>query len=568
MGLSAALNIAGNAINVFSTGVQVTGQNLANASTPGYIVENLNLQSSPSYSASSLIVGSGVEATGVTQQVSQYLQQQILGANSQYSASNQLNSVYTSLQQQLQALGDNNLSTQLSNFSGALSSLATQPSSASLNAQAVDAGTQLASSITSLSTSLDQQTQNDNTQVQQLVTQANTLIQNIAQLNPQITQMEASGQSDSQAGSLLDQRYSDLNQLSQIMPVTYTQNGDGSINVYSGSNYLVLGQQSQQLQTVAASSNGMSVLNVQFGSTGGMITASTPGSGQLAGVLQGRDNVVGGFIQSLNTLSSAMISSFNQIYASGQGTDAYSSVTSDNAVTDPTAALNQAGLAFSPQSGSFQLQVLNQTTGTTSTSTINVDLSGTGSDTTLNSLAAEINSVANVSATVTPDGYLQINADPNYQIQFSDDSSNVLSSLGVNTFFTGSDASDIGVNSAVTANPDLFASGQGGSDPSNGSNALALSQFASNPLGALNGESLTDNYNALVTNIGNQASAETALSQSQNDFVQSLNSQQQQVSGVSIDQQAIQLMQYQEDYQASAKVVTTIDSLYQTLMQM
>jgi flagellar hook-associated protein 1 FlgK len=298
-----------------------------------------------------------------------------------------------------------------------------------------------------------------------------------------------------------------------------------------------------------------------------MITASTPGSGQLAGVLQGRDNVVGGFIQSLNTLSSAMISSFNQIYASGQGTDAYSSVTSDNAVTDPTAALNQAGLAFSPQSGSFQLQVLNQTTGTTTTSTINVNLSGTGTDTTLNSLAAELNSVANVSATVTPDGHLEIDADPNYQIQFSDDSSNVLSSLGVNTFFTGSNASDIGVNSAVTANPSLFASGQGG-DPSNGSNALELSQFASNPLAALNGESLNDNYNALVTNIGNQASAETALSQSQNDFVQSLNSQQQQVSGVSIDQQAIQLMQYQEDYQASAKVVTTIDNLYQTLMQM
>jgi flagellar hook-associated protein 1 FlgK len=567
MGLSAALNIASNALNVFSTGIQVTGQNLANASTPGYIVENLNLQSAPSYTASPLILGSGVEATGVTQQVSQYLQQQILGANSQYSASNQLNSVYTSLQQQLQALGDNNLSTQLGNFSSALSSLASQPSSASLNAQAVDAGTQLASSITSLSTSLDQQTQNDNTQVQQLVTQANSLIQNIAQLNPQITQLEASGQSDSQAGSLLDQRYDDLNQLSQIMPVTYTQNSDGSINVYSGSNYLVLGQQSQQLQTVPASSNGMSVLNVQFGSTGGMITASTAGSGQLAGVLQGRDTVVGGFIQSLNTLSSAMISSFNQIYASGQGTDAYSSVTSANAVTDPTAALNQAGLAFSPQSGSFQLQVLNQTTGTTTTSTINVNLSGTGSDTTLNSLAAEINSVANVSATVTPDGYLQINADPNYQVQFSDDSSNVLSALGVNTFFTGSDASDIGVNSAVTANPNLFASGQG-SGPSDGSNALALSQFASNPLAALNGESLNDSYNALVTNIGNQASAETALSQSQNDFVQSLNSQQQQVSGVSIDQQAIQLMQYQENYQASAKVVTTIDNLYQVLMQM
>ncbi len=119
MGLGAALNIAGNALNVFSTGVQVTGQNLANATTPGYIVEDLNLQTAPSYGVSPLVLGSGVRAAGVTQQVNQYLQQQILGANSDYSSSNQLNSVYTALQQQLQALGNNNLSTQFSNFSSA-----------------------------------------------------------------------------------------------------------------------------------------------------------------------------------------------------------------------------------------------------------------------------------------------------------------------------------------------------------------------------------------------------------------------------------------------------------------
>jgi flagellar hook-associated protein 1 FlgK len=71
-----------------------------------------------------------------------------------------------------------------------------------------------------------------------------------------------------------------------------------------------------------------------------------------------------------------------------------------------------------------------------------------------------------------------------------------------------------------------------------------------------------------VTGVANNASAETTLSTSQNDFLQSLTSQQQQYSGVSLDQQAIQLMQYQEDYQASAKVVTTIDNLYQVLMQM
>jgi flagellar hook-associated protein 1 FlgK len=70
----------------------------------------------------------------------------------------------------------------------------------------------------------------------------------------------------------------------------------------------------------------------------------------------------------------------------------------------------------------------------------------------------------------------------------------------------------------------------------------------------------------MVTGIANNASAETTLSQSQNDLLQSLTAQQQQTSGVSLDQQAIQLMQYQQGYQASAKVVTTIDQMFQVLM--
>jgi flagellar hook-associated protein 1 FlgK len=565
MGLGAALGIAGNALNVFSTGVQVTGNNLANASTPGYIVEDLLLQPAPSYGVPPLILGTGVEAIGVKQQVNQFLQQQILGATSDSSGSNQLSTVYTNLQQQLQALGDNNLSTQFSSFASALSNLANQPSSAALNAQAVDAGTSLANAISTLRTSMDTQRSLDNTQVQQLVNQANNLIKNIVQLNPQITKLESSQLLQSQAGSLRDQRYQDLNQLSQIIPITYTENKDGSLNIYSGSNYLVLGEQSQQLRTVPAGSQGVATVNVQFGTTGGTITGDSTSGGQLAAVLQGRDKVLGGFTQSLDTLTSSMISAFNQIYASGEGTDGFTSVTSANTLSDPTVSLSQAGLAFPPQNGSFQLQVLNTTTGLTSTSTINVNLTGEPGDTTLNSLAAAINGVANASATVTPDGHLQLSAASGYQLKFSNDTSNVLSSLGINTFFTGSNSSNIGINSAVVANPNTFASGQG-NGPTDGSNALALSQFASTPLTSLNGETLNQNYNALITGIANNASAETTLSQSQSDFLQTLTTQQQQVSGVSLDAQAIQLMQYQQGYQASAKVVTTIDQMFQVLM--
>ena len=222
-----------------------------------------------------------------------------------------------------------------------------------------------------------------------------------------------------------DQRYQDLNQLSQIIPVSYTNNSDGSINVYTGSDYLVMGGSTQQLQTVPSSTAGVTTENVQLSVTGTQFTAQSSGTGQLIGTLQGRDNVLGGFANGLNTLASNLITSFNQIYASGQGTASYSSVTSQNAVSDPNAALNAAGLPSTPQNGNFQIEVTNEVTGQTTTSTINVNLNGTGSDTSLNSLASELNGVANISASVTPDGHLAISADSNYQIQFANDSSNL-----------------------------------------------------------------------------------------------------------------------------------------------
>src|SRR5579862_7451029 len=216
MGLGAALGIASNAIDVFSTGIQVAGQNIANANTPGYILEKLQLTPGPSYGVSPLILGTGVEATGVTQQVNQFLQSEILTANSSSSSSSAVSTAYTNLQQQINSLGGSDLATQLSNFAGAINNLANQPESSTVRTQAVDQGEQLANYILSLRTSVDQERQNENSQVQQLVIQANSLIQQIAQLNPQITKSESSGLLQSQAGTLRDQRYQDLNQLSQI----------------------------------------------------------------------------------------------------------------------------------------------------------------------------------------------------------------------------------------------------------------------------------------------------------------------------------------------------------------
>src|SRR5271170_7797664 len=102
MGLSATLGLAANALDVFQAGIQVAGQNIANANTPGYIQEQLNLQPAFDYTYGSLILGTGVKATGVTQVVDQFLQSQITSATSNSSGASTLSSAYTNLQNQIQ----------------------------------------------------------------------------------------------------------------------------------------------------------------------------------------------------------------------------------------------------------------------------------------------------------------------------------------------------------------------------------------------------------------------------------------------------------------------------------
>ena len=124
---------------------------------------------------------------------------------------------------------------------------------------------------------------------------------------------------------------------------------------------------------------------------------------------------------------------------------------------------SQAGLPFTPTNGSFQIIATNTQTGVSTTNNIPVALLGSGHDTTLNSLAAEINGVSGLSAQVA-NGTLTISSTgANTQFAFGTDTSGTLAALGINTFFTGSQAGSIGVNSTLLQDPTKFAASTPGS---------------------------------------------------------------------------------------------------------
>jgi len=119
--------------------------------------------------------------------------------------------------------------------------------------------------------------------------------------------------------------------------------------------------------------------------------------------------------------------------------------------------------------------------------------------------------------------------------------------------------------SVAITDPALIAASSDGSAGSNG-NAEAL--YALRNQAVINGQSPTDYYSSIVFNIGNAAANAIAGQSASGLVLGQLNDQRASVSGVSLDQEAANLMQYQQAYAASAQVISTINSMMQTVINM
>ena len=135
-------------------------------------------------------------------------------------------------------------------------------------------------------------------------------------------------------------------------------------------------------------------------------------------------------------------------------------------------------------------------------------------------------------------------------------------------FFTGTDAASIAVNSALAADPStLQASGTAGAAGDN-SVALALAQLANGKISGLNNQTFTQSFAQTVSGLGETLASVNDQVANSGAVATMLTNQRQSVSGVSLDEEMTQLMQYQQAYRASAELITTINEMLQTVNSM
>ncbi|MGV6814607.1 MAG: flagellar basal body rod C-terminal domain-containing protein, partial [Phycisphaerales bacterium] len=242
---------------------------------------------------------------------------------------------------------------------------------------------------------------------------------------------------------------------------------------------------------------------------------------------------------------------------------------------DQTLALNDpnnasfADLPYGPTNGSFTISVQNDN-GTSSQIQIDIDLDGLtnagvegfSDDTTAEDIRSQLDAISGISASFDPSGRLVIDADPGFSYSFSEDTSGVLATMGVNSFFEGTSASTIAVRDDVTV---MLGRMEGDQFVANGT-ALAIGNLTDKAADGLGGLSVSKFWAQQAQDIAVKTSRARTEANATRLVRESLDGQRAAVSGVSIDEESINLMTYQRQYQAAAQVVTTTQQMFDTLL--
>ncbi len=546
--------------------MSVTGQNIANLANPDYTRQSgrlVAMHGGPIYNH--VRPGAGVRMNQLTRHVDAALESRLrlsLGSRSAaevvYQALSQTESAYNELTEQ-------DISTQLGEFFARFSELETAPRSSSSRGLTIATADALVTAIKRQRSGLVGQISRLNDSAAAAAQQAGNLTAEVASLNVLISQQEANG--TTVASALRDRRDALLRDLGELMDIQVREQPSGSVNVYIGSEPLVEFDRSRGPIVETVIEDGVEIAAVRFSDTHGTVVM---GDGKLFGLLQARDYYLRDQIDRFDTLAAGLIYEVNRIHSSGVGLVGYRELLSEYSVNDPSAALDSstAALPFPLENGTFIVHLRDAATGQEITRQIHVDLDGlNGDDTTLSSLAAALNDVPGLTATVTTDNRLQLEADSGQEMWFSEDSSGALASLGLASFFTGQDARDIAVRQELHDDPRLMALSLGGA-LSDGGNAGRLANLAldTSTSTLLSQRSIQDYHETLVTELGVKASAALVDHDAAQAVYEGLYAQREALSGVNLDEEAVNLTRYEMAYQGAARYLSVVDSLASEIM--
>lgn len=566
------LDIATRALRTQQTLVDVTNQNIANANTPGYSRQSATVTASAAYPIPVFSqtgvgqLGTGVQVTAVTRARDTFVDSQMRTQLSSQGRWTARQTALTQLEATVNEPSSTGLSSMLTKYFQGWQNVANSPSDASARASLVQQGQSLTDTFNNLSKQFTQQQSDLDNQVGLTVSNINDYAQQIANINKQISLVETSGM---KANDLRDQRDQLLDQLSGLAKVSYTESSEGSVSVYLGGRQLVDRDRVNQLQV--ATPNGQKWSQVQWASDG---TVATVSDGKLKGILESRDTVVQGSLDNLNTLANRVMTSVNSLQTSGAGLDGKSgvlffngtdaaSMSLDPAITGPngTDHIAAAVMYADPTSATGYSSAVGDSSNATAIGELANSAAQLAGSSGLQPGTTFGGSVSVVGASVA-----NANANTTYSLSVSGNTVtfNNGSTTQTGTVTVGNDSAG---NQIVTIDGGTFGVKIALQAPSGASLSRVLANLNGQSLStATSNATIGDEYGQQISALGVDSSTAQGESTNQAVLVKQLQTQRDSTSGVSLDEETTNLIQYQRAYQAAARVVTTVDDMLDVLI--
>ncbi|MEA2855557.1 MAG: flagellar hook-associated protein 1 [Rhodospirillaceae bacterium] len=325
MSLGSALATAMSGLRANQAALSIVSSNIANAQTPGYVAQSVNQVETLTGD-----IGASVSVTGVNRQLNQFIQSQLRTETSGGAYADQMASVLTQLQSVYGTPGNaGTLETAYSAFTTALQSLQTSSGSSSAQITAATAAQNLAQQLNATTQGIQTLRSNAEQDINISVGQANAAMNQIAQIN---TQLQGLKPTDPTAATLMDQRDKAIDQLSQLMDIRVSTNTNNQTTVYTTNGTELVGAQASQLSfnsqgtlnansqwnaNPAKSSTGTITITLANGASIDMIATNSIGSGQIAADVTLRDKTLVQAQAQIDQLAASMASALSDKTTAG-----------------------------------------------------------------------------------------------------------------------------------------------------------------------------------------------------------------------------------------------------------
>ena len=541
--LNAVFDIAKTALQANQKAINVTSHNIANANTAGYTRQRVVLETMDPVNFGGQYFGTGVEVAAVERVYDSYQSIQLRDAQSGLSRFEARGQHLAGLESIFNDFDGAGLSTRLDAFFNSAADVAANPSSYGERAAMLSNARVLSDTFNHAATNLERNLASVNTVITGKVEDINGLATRIAGFNQQISSIELSGTS---ANDLRDKRDLLLEELSGLVDISVTENDIGQVDVYVGGSFLVAANKTATL-TVEPDPRDIDTPSLML--NGGTINSRITGGtlkGDLEGIAYYKDAR-----ERINLLSASIIKEVNLQHAEGFGLDGAPGA-------DFFSPLSVYANANSANSGGAAITSAAVTDlGALTLDDYEIRFSGPGAYNIVNLDTDEVvsNGLYASGGAILFEGLSVVITDSPKTPQAGD---RFVVSATRNAAFE--------MTVDLTDPRKIAASGTSTGLPGDNTNALAIAELKD---GSFTGNTtFSQFYNSIVTDLGTAGRDAKINYDAQGKFTQELRAAKEAVSGVSIEEEAINLVKLQRAYEAAAKVLSTVDQMMDTILRL